>query len=306
MKDLIIVFSPQSNAAKFVLSGLDIKNVTIVPLCKRKNIIYKIIARILFKLKLNKYAAYLKYESNVRRQLADAQKRILFFDCLQFYEYEIINAIIKSSDKHIFFWNPISIWSNNKERLRNYIIKFRNLGFKLATFDFKDADTYKMELKKNVNRRFLIKENAKEMNDFYFLGKPKGREAQVRAIESKLKEYGFSTNFKLVKAACDYVTLDENILLSAKSRCIVDLTSPNQTGFTLRPFDALFLHKKLLTTNKAILKTDFYRPENVFYFDGNNMHDIIKFMSEEMVDIPDNIVSQYEVNQWVKDNYLND
>lgn len=84
----------------------------------------------------------------------------------------------------------------------------------------------------------------------------------------------------------------------------MDINASNQTGLTLRPFDALFLKKKLLTNNANIINTDFYEENNIYIFNENNMNGILKFMTKPYKEIPDKIVNQYEINQWLIDNFI--
>ena len=44
-----------------------------------------------------------------------------------------------------------------------------------------------------------------------------------------------------------------------KSRAILDITKNNQSGLTLRPLEALFLDKKLVTNNKDIIYHKIYK-----------------------------------------------
>lgn len=75
---------------------------------------------------------------------------------------------------------------------------------------------------------------------------------------------------------------------------------------TLRPLEALFLGKKLLTNYSAIKDMDFYCPKNIYVIDAENLNldGIDEFMRTPIVLIDEKIVDQYEVNFWLAKYFL--
>ena len=53
----------------------------------------------------------------------------------------------------------------------------------------------------------------------------------------------------------------------ARSKAVIDIQHPGQTGLTIRTIEMLGMHKKLITTNADIQNYDFYRPENIQVID---------------------------------------
>lgn len=70
-------------------------------------------------------------------------------------------------------------------------------------------------------------------------------------------------------------------------------------GLTLRPMEALFFGRKLITTNKDIKNYDFYCPENIFILDEQPDEDIRAFLNAPMKKIPFDIVSGYTAERWL-------
>ena len=66
----------------------------------------------------------------------------------------------------------------------------------------------------------------------------------------------------------------------SQSNCILDYNQEGQVGLTLRPMEALFLEKKLITNNKDIKNYDFYNPSNIFILGENNIEDIKEFINK--------------------------
>ena len=85
----------------------------------------------------------------------------------------------------------------------------------------------------------------------------------------------------------------------SQSKFILDCPKEGQTGLTIRTFEALAANKKLITTNKHVVEYDFYRPENIYVYNGkfdfNNV-----FFKSEYVPISDEIKANYTINSWVK------
>jgi len=305
MKNMLLLYSPYSKASTFVISGINLPNVEIYPLTLKQRKIDKALFYLFHSIKLEKIAARFRYPKECIKKLSCEYNQILCFDCCRLSEYRIIRALAKSDRINVFFWNPINRWYGNSQKAKSSIEKLKKMRMLLSTFDPEDAVEYALELKKNVNRKIVENQNCPVKYDFYFVGKPKGRVELLNTLRSFLISHGFRVHFIVVESPKDYISLIDNIKFSAESKCIVDITSSDQNGFTLRPFDALFLHKKLLTNNKRITKADFYNPNNIYVFDENNLDGICEFISKPYREIPKSITDQYEINQWIVNNFCN-
>lgn len=304
-KTLLILYSPYSKAATFIVEGIHLPNVEILPLTHRKNKLSIFLLRFFYVLKMNKLAAYFGYSKECYNKLVHTSCNILCLDCCKLEEYKIIRTLVNPHNAiDIFFWNPLCWWEKKENRLRKKLTYLKRIGFKVSTFDFQDATKYDLKLRKNINRKIDLKIDSSIDYDFYFVGAPKGRKNMLQQLYDFLTLKGFTVKFILVESPKDYVSQMDNIKLSSKTRCIVDINAPNQTGLTLRPFDALFLKKKLLTNNTNIINTDFYEENNIYIFNENNMNGILEFMTKPYKDIPDRIVNQYEINQWLIDYFI--
>ena len=74
-----------------------------------------------------------------------------------------------------------------------------------------------------------------------------------------------------------------------------------QRGLTLRPLEALFMKKKLLTNNKHIREYPFYSPDNIFIFGENNKTDIVHFLQLEYDESVDALINEYNFNHWISE-----
>ena len=84
------------------------------------------------------------------------------------------------------------------------------------------------------------------------------------------------------------------------SRCVLDSAQAGQLGLTIRVLEALGAKKKLITTNEDIINYDFYRPENIYIYDGKiDLEDV--FFKEEYKEIEKDIYEKYSLRNWLKE-----
>lgn len=84
------------------------------------------------------------------------------------------------------------------------------------------------------------------------------------------------------------------------SRCVLDSAQDGQLGLTIRVLEALGAKKKLITTNEDIVNYDFYRPENIYVYNGEiDLNNI--FFKEEYKEIDSTIYEKYSLRSWLKE-----
>lgn len=223
-----------------------------------------------------------------------------------------IDRLIKSSKKYIFSWAPMEedAFLNKNVFLRKIkrIGKAAKNGFEFYTYNPHDARKYKMNLTSQVYRRFWGVNGVSKQSDFYFVGKNKNREGVLRKIENILTKKGYNVDFRIFEEKpIEFIPYDENVRLTMGTRCIVDLVATKyNAGMTLRPLEALFFKKKLLTNDKSVKKSDFYHPDNIFVIDDNylDLDGIEEFMKKPFHEISESIVERYDVNNWLKHYFI--
>ncbi len=84
------------------------------------------------------------------------------------------------------------------------------------------------------------------------------------------------------------------------SRCVLDSAQAGQLGLTIRVLEALGAKKKLITTNEDIVNYDFYRPENIYVYDGKiDLSDI--FFNSDYVEIEKDVYEKYSLRNWLEE-----
>ena len=85
------------------------------------------------------------------------------------------------------------------------------------------------------------------------------------------------------------------------SRAILDIAHPHQEGLSFRPYEAIGMKKKLITTNSDIKNYDFYNPSNIFVIeDINNVNISDEFLYSPYQEPPQSIVEKYYIKNWVQ------
>lgn len=84
------------------------------------------------------------------------------------------------------------------------------------------------------------------------------------------------------------------------SKCILDSPQAGQEGLTIRVFETLGAKRKLITINPDIKQYDFYRPENIYVYEGEfDFEDV--FFKSAYCDIDPKIYQKYSLRSWLKE-----
>ena len=95
-------------------------------------------------------------------------------------------------------------------------------------------------------------------------------------------------------------TFLENLAALQNSRVLLDFLNPIHNGLSFRPFEAMIYRKKLITTNPKIKQYDFYRPENIFVWDGVQFDGLLEWMHQPYQPLPDDVVQKYSFGNWIR------
>ena len=84
----------------------------------------------------------------------------------------------------------------------------------------------------------------------------------------------------------------------------MDIMADNQNGLTLRPMEAMFFKKKLITNNADIINYNFYNSENIFILGQRPLEEIPAFLDEPVREVPEDILDEYRMENWLEDFFL--
>ncbi|MCH5219360.1 MAG: hypothetical protein J1F20_02230 [Muribaculaceae bacterium] len=177
-----------------------------------------------------------------------------------------------------WFWNHISN-PNILCQLQPNIEKW--------SYDPEDCKQYELK----YNHQFYFPEivnntpDEAETYDCIFVGADKGRKEIINSTQKLLSDLGQKTFFLIadsskVRTNKHRLPYKEVASLVKQSKCIVDILPPHQKGMSLRPLEALYFGKKLITNWKEIKDTPLYDKRTVYILDVNTTNHLSEFLLE--------------------------
>lgn len=253
--------------------------------CKQNNIIFRICRK--FKIPFLKIF-FDKWKNNISQF-----DRVILFD--NGYHPNIAKYIRKKNKNAkiiLWYWNPLVI---NGQK----VFKDKNVD-EVWTYNRFDAQKLGIKYNSQFYHKIDMVNNREIESDVIFLGRDKNRDNGIIDIKTTLEKYKIKCNFRVIRNENEYVTYNEYLNEILSCRCILDFNVTSLNGLTLRPLEALFLKKKLITNNKDIINYDFYRPNNIFVLDVDDMSKIKEFIESPYEDIDEDIVNYYDFYEWLQ------
>lgn len=162
--------------------------------------------------------------------------------------------------------------------------------------------------------------------DIYFLGLDHSdRFELLKNLNSKCKELGLKTYFLLYTGRFSFylrclrnpsllryrnyftfntISANLNFELMLNSKCVVDISHPDQSGLTMRTLEIVASGRKMITTNVDVINYDFFNSENILIIDRKNPSVNIDFFDKSKFDLPKEVIERYSISSWI-DKILN-
>lgn len=86
---------------------------------------------------------------------------------------------------------------------------------------------------------------------------------------------------------------DKILEVSLRSKALLDINYYDQKSLSMRPFEAMMLQRKFITTNPEIVKYDFYDSRNILVIDPENINIPKSFLNTPFVPISSDILEKY-------------
>jgi hypothetical protein len=197
-----------------------------------------------------------------------------------------------------YYWDTIEIVPRKRD-----IVHYFD---RVLSFDPADCDRYGFEFQPNF---YYYEEDPRETRyQVYNLSTMDDRKPLIEEVAVALEKIGMSyllKGFKERGFKSDYIqhthriTYKEMVEEASYCNIVLDITKPGQTGLTFRPFEAMGLNKKLITTNGCITEYDFYKPENVLILEKGKMRLESEFFERPFSPIAEAVKYKYHIKQWL-------
>ncbi|MGL6099158.1 MAG: hypothetical protein ACRC0G_06010 [Fusobacteriaceae bacterium] len=226
----------------------------------------------------------------------------------------------KKAEFIIYLWDSIKNKNNAKE-----ILDIFDKHFSFDKEDCKNDDRFKFRPLFYLDEYSSRADNKIFNYDLTFIGTAHSDRYRIlkslknEGLEKKLKNYFFmyfpSKALFYLKKLIDksylktdindfsFNSISKNEILDiiSKSKVIIDIQHPKQTGLTMRSIEMLGMKKKLLTTNKDIVNYDFYNENNIRIIDRDNPELDSEFIKSEYKEINNSIYEKYSIGKWLEE-----
>ncbi|MCH8518041.1 MAG: hypothetical protein LAT68_17225 [Cyclobacteriaceae bacterium] len=280
------------NSVPFFLDYLNSSCVSASWVLKEIPLPLKIVRRVTRWLNLSQTIWYGTWKKNLKQ----FDTVIIFAPCT---ELELI-SYIKKKNANVriiyWYWNPVfGIGIPDNNTINNV---------ELWSFDSNDCIKYGM----SFNTTFYFKEIKIPENrieyDSIFVGKDKGREAELKSIVEILNSQELKTFLYLIpdrpNSKKKKIPYNQYLEILSKTKTIIDITALGQSGLTLRPMESIFFEKKIITTDITISAQDFYNPQNIFILGKDSTDNLKRFIATPYKPIAKDIVDRYDFNSWLE------
>ena len=238
----------------------------------------------------------------------DSYDTIILFDTGN--AKELLDYIFNYSEgKRIIFW----YWNAVAGSISPKLIDKK---YEIWSFDKEDCKTYNFK----YNTQFYVKENISHMckeiypiYDFIFVGQEKGRTQQLSMLADELDNLNLLYEFYIVDGKAKKINstsrfkygkmllYPEIIKRINTTRGIIDIVFEKQSGMTLRPLEALFFKKKLVTNYANIVKEKFYNKNNIFIIGQDDIKKLRDFIySPYDTTNYDEYICYYSTEKWLE------
>lgn len=304
MKKTLILFSTK-NAYYFDL--LKVENVDIYGVFRTANgtdnFALKIFRRI--NSPLTKYFYTEWYD-----KLNDYEKIIVFDTALQLdlMLLKNINRKNPTAKKYIYSWNIIK----NEERYFQLRKQADTFGFEFYCYDKSNCKEYNMKFNTIMYHKNLVLESDVQESDTLFLGFLKDRKQKMKILYELLFKVGLKPKFVVVgdcekdvdgfEYRSEYVSYYDYLKMISRSKSILDIAQNGQDGFSMRVMEAIFFDKKLISTNIALKKADFYNPNNILIIDLENLNveELKSFFDKPIEKYSEKTKEYYSFEKWIE------
>ena len=238
--------------------------------------------------------------------------KIILFDFVVFKDENLLPNIAKktpNSKRFIYYWNIIK----NEKYLQRRKQLAKETGFKLYHYDHGNCARYNMQFNTIMYYEGIELPERPATSDLLFLGYVKDRGSKLNNLYHTIQKSGFTPRFVIVNADAEsrkypfefhdgYVPYMEYLDMVSESRGILDIAQENQDGFSMRVMEAIFLNKKLVSTNTALMDADFYDPANILVLNPDEVtkEQIVEFFNSDFHPYSEEVRHYYSIGEWVE------
>jgi len=287
-------------------SGYDVVHINSTLNYQYKNFLEKIY-NFFLKTFLKKNLKNIKRGEHIQRIINLHDYDVLLVNRPDVLSNEDLNSALNKSKKSIvLFWDSIQKIPSQESYIQKFDICY--------SFDTDDCKNYNLNY---VTNFYFVKEKKATTNfDVCYLATYDKRIAEAQILFKYFNINNISAKGKLftyksipikeelpknIEVIHEIIPFSDSYKFYLDSKIILDIAHSHQKGLSFRPYEAIGLNKKLITTNQEIITYDFYNPKNIFVIKDISNFTIPKsFLSEDYEQAEDWIKEKYYIKNWIK------
>ena len=124
----------------------------------------------------------------------------------------------------------------------------------------------------------------------------------VRSIHYLIRNHILKMNLKNIPQEIyfDKISIDNVAQILKNSKITLDIPAQTQKGLSMRTFESIAAHTKIITTNPGIRSIEFYNSSNVCVIDKDNINISSDFLKRDYVPLDDSVIEKYSFDNWMK------
>jgi len=239
--------------------------------------------------------------------------RVILFDVFNAKIQRLVSQQVNSKQIHIFLWDCMTEFFFSEKKAKRKADAMLKLGHKIYTYSPVDAELFGFQLVPQVYTSIdPASGNKVSSTDILFVGKDRRRYKVIHSIIERIKAEGIPHSINIMVGKYDKVeeclkpyyftdriSYPDMLDLVKASQCLLEVIRGDNSGVTLRTMEALVYDKKLITTNKHIVKAPFYNTANIYVW-GVDKRSIASFLSEPHQPVSEQIKSQFYLENWIE------
>lgn len=197
-----------------------------------------------------------------------------------------------------YYWDTVKFYPR-KLAIRPYFDR-------IFSFDLSDCRSYGFE--ELTNCYFFTEIPGERKEEVYGIITLDQRKAALEKLGAAFEKEGVTYclkavdkhtfQSKYVQSVTRMLVYKDMLKEMSFANVLVEVQKPGQHGLSLRPFEALGMKKKLITTNAMVKEYDFYSPENICVVDPDNIHIPAGFFSNPYKELDPKLMEKYHISTW--------
>lgn len=255
----------------------------------------------------------IKYALSEKMKEIEKYTYIIIFDVM--YKPGLVRTIRKiNQGAKIILYFRNTIQSLKKNNWKFSYKEMKECNVEIWSYSKRDCEVYGFRYNVQFANSHLLTRSGNEdwKYDLLFVGADKCRSKILESVYEEYERKNLRCFFyvkdgskKKYNQNRDNKYLPYNIYIkeyASKSMALLDIVTDENYGLTLRPLEALFLGKKLITNYYDIKYEKFYNESNIFIL-NNNFEELWNFLNTPIKNISEEIKEIYSCEHWLE-NFL--